>query len=267
LKRTKQLFDLYIHSGIHVALAVASFAGITFIHFDSAIELPLLLFAALCTIFGYNLTRIRNLYDLKRNIRNHFQTAVILLSGGGALWLAFDMPIEVVILAVSGGVFTLLYNGLFTSDRFLLREVTGIKIFLIALVWSGVTVLMPVLFIAKATIAEVLILFFQRFLFVMALTIPFDIRDVRTDDYQLATLPQVLGIKRARILGLLLITLVLFSELLFWPHTGNQTVVILLISVITVIAILNTRVRQHRYFAAFWVEGIPILWFLLLLVC
>jgi hypothetical protein len=266
LKRIKQLFDLYIHSSIHVALAVTSFAGITFIHFGREISTETLLFIGLCTIPGYNLTRFDSLNDLLQSRQNLFTAILTVCCLAGGLWMTFHLPTVVVVLAMAAGIVTLLYNGLFSHERTTLREVTGIKIFLIALVWTAVTVLMPAAMIEEAEGLQIFAESVQRFFFVIVLTIPFDIRDVRMDTYQLATIPQVIGIRNARYLGIMLLFLVLVPETFLQFHNDEYSLIMLSICILTGISILNTGVRQHRYFASFWIEGIPILWFAILLL-
>ena len=52
------------------------------------------------------------------------------------------------------------------------------------------------------------LLFFERFIFIMAITIPFDIRDMKADASEdMVTVPLYIGFKRARQLSLALVVL------------------------------------------------------------
>jgi 4-hydroxybenzoate polyprenyltransferase len=92
------------------------------------------------------------------------------------------------------------------------------------------------------------------------LTLPFDIRDARFDTYQLATIPQVIGIKRSRVFGVFLLSLVVLFEFLKTPLLIGQAFILVLISLLTAFFVMRSVVKQTQYYASFWVESIPIIW-------
>jgi len=94
-----------------------------------------------------------------------------------------------------------------------LRDLPSIKIFIIAFVWAIVTSLFPMQ-VSGVPINWLIVI--ERFLFVFAITIPFDIRDLRFDAENLNTIPQVFGIKKARYIGL--VALVIAEALLFYNY-------------------------------------------------
>ena len=101
------------------------------------------------------------------------------------------------------------------SHLFRLRDVPGLKIFLIAFVWSYVTEGLPALINGEPIYYLAL---FERFLFIFAITIPFDIRDVNYDASHLATIPQYFGINTAKCMALFAIftsELILFYRFFF----------------------------------------------------
>ena len=147
-----------------------------------------------------------------------------------------------------------------------LRQITGLKLFLVALVWAGVTVLLPVLDAGKDLSTEVWVLFLQRFLFIIALTIPFEIRDLKNDDLALGTVPQRMGIRGAKFLGLSLLFFVLQLNK-FISTWGCNELGVSAISVILAGLILFSNKKQHAYFASFWVEAVPVFWVILVLIC
>lgn len=102
---------------------------------------------------------------------------------------------------------------IFKSKR--LRDFPFIKIFLIALVWSWLTLAM-VSNRLNSTLCMLLII--ERILFFLAITIPFDIRDVIVDEsISVKTLIHKLGIKNSKLLalGLVLICFCLIGYLFF----------------------------------------------------
>ena len=53
----KRLFDFYLNSSIHVALAVCSLTWITLVDFNSGVDLNIIYFIFLATISGYNFVK------------------------------------------------------------------------------------------------------------------------------------------------------------------------------------------------------------------
>lgn len=88
-----------------------------------------------------------------------------------------------------------------------LREFPFMKIYLIAFSWVTITVLFPQLNEYKTEgVAWTAV---AHFFYVLAVTIPFDIRDIKYDSPSQKTIPQLLGVKGAK-------TMALFCLLLFW---------------------------------------------------
>lgn len=122
-----------------------------------------------------------------------------------------------------------------------LRAIAGLKVFLIAAVWALSVVGMPVLEYWSAGNAlhwnSVLLWGLLEVLFILAITLPFDIRDIKQDKhYDLKTIPVLLGEKYAQVLcygliGLHAISLFLLSAIfgpVIWRLIAMDIVVILL---------------------------------------
>ncbi|MBY0424525.1 MAG: UbiA family prenyltransferase, partial [Cytophagales bacterium] len=80
-----------------------------------------------------------------------------------------------------------------------LRDLPYMKIFSIAFVWSASTILLPMAkypeYVAFGHWAGI---FVERFVFVFAITIPFDIRDMEEDRKSgIKTIPLLLGVKHS----------------------------------------------------------------------
>jgi len=105
--------------------------------------------------------------------------------------------------------------------------------------------------------------FIQRMLLVLVLILPFEIRDMQWDDKGLRTLPQVLGVKVTRRLGMGLS--VIFFLLTFLKDELHQPEIVLrlILSVALIFALGSNKRLQSRYFVMFWVEAIPVFWFCL----
>lgn len=109
-----------------------------------------------------------------------------------------------------------------------LRDLPFIKIFLIAGVWSYVTVLLPLLEAGihlqmngiRSITHLILPSFLERALFIFIITLPFDLRDWKLDQHHaVKTVPTALGPKRTIYLGLCLLLCwsLIITALYPWP--------------------------------------------------
>jgi len=107
---------------------------------------------------------------------------------------------------------------------------------------------------------DVLLTSLQRFLLVIVLMLPFEIRDLNYDSLKLGTIPQKIGVKNTKIIGVLLL-MVFFFEL-----TGNSILSMLIMLVVTLLFLVFSSKNQSRYYSAFWVESLPVMWLVSLLM-
>lgn len=268
MKPLKILFDLYLKSSTHVSVAVVSFAAITYLNFNTKPDPDLLLFIFFGTVTGYNFVKYAAVAGFQHFSLSQPLRIIQIYSFFcfvGLMWFTLKLPADVLFAAGILGVINVLYAfPLFSGDN--LRSVTGIKIFIIALVWTGVTVLLPVLEAEMEFTVNHLMASLQRFLFVIVLTLPFDIRDLRFDTEQLGTIPQIFGVKTTRIIGITFLVIIFLLE--FFQSSANATEILILLVVVIITAYLLRKsvIRQTKYYASFWVEGIPILWLGLLML-
>ena len=128
------------------------------------------------------------------------------------------------------------------------------------------SVLIPLIEAEYAFDKKAMIIFVQRFFIVVAITLPFDIRDLKFDAQKLRTLPQVLGLKRTKQVGLFLLMLFLALEIFKAAEGEASFKVALVVALASLIAILRAKIDQHKYYSAFFVESIPIIWYILLII-
>lgn len=258
----KRLFNFYLNSSIHVALAVTSFTVITIYNLSLSVDLDLLFFVFFSTVIGYNITKYTGTHE-SPEAGSKPSIATIIFSLVSCLPLLYFMFLQswtIIFISVLMGLITISYSWPFLWRSSNLRDITGLKIFVIAFVWTIVTVILPVLSNGFDMNRNLVIEFVQRFIFVLVLTLPFDIRDVRFDTYQLSTIPQIIGIKRTRLIGVILLCLVVVFEFLKTPLFINQALVLVAISLLTAFFVMQSVVKQTQYYASFWVESVPIIW-------
>ena len=266
MKWFTKLFNFYINSSIHVALAVCALTLITLQEIDKPVSQKLILFIFFGTITGYNFVKYSGVARLHhRSLTDSLKVIQIFSFMCFAAWVYFilQLPFNFLLRCVPLGLLTLLYALPVFPKKKNLRRVPTLKIFVIAAVWAGATVYLPVVYHAILWDWDLFIVLFQRFLIVLALIIPFEIRDYKYDDAELGTIPQILGVVRTKLTGIVLligfVILAYFKDNLSYDYLYATLIITIILSVV----ILLTRKEQSRYFSSFWVEGIPILWWVL----
>jgi len=151
-----------------------------------------------------------------------------------------------------------------------LRDFPLIKVFLLASSWSLLTTTVPLLNIGYTDPASASLIFLERFLFVIAITIPFDIRDMEVDaGTGLRTLPHLLGVPRSKILAILLlffsaiIGIILFAQ---GVYPADMQPLYSIFIVITSLLIWGSRTGRSDYYYSGLLDGTMILLYLLLVI-
>ena len=258
-----QLFKFYINSSLHVAFAVGSFTVITCINFNISIDYSLLLFVFSSTVVAYNFVKYYTLFkSLKHSLSLKFIQVLSFLFLLIVIVCMFYLNMQSLVLFIILGVFTLLYSLPFLPQTKNLRDISGLKIFIIAFVWTGTTVLSPFFeqgLNHKLIETDLIWYTLSRFFLIIALTIPFEIRDHVLDSDDLKTLPQLVGVKSSKLIGGLLCVI---SLLCLNLGAGHIVLIELLLYIMVIIFITFTSTTNSVYYTSFWVESIPIFWLL-----
>lgn len=271
----KQIFNFYIDSSIHVALAVYALSLVTLLEFGIPYDEIVLYFIFFATITGYNFVKYFGLARFHhRSLTNWLKVIQVfsLLCFIGMCYFALKLEPMSLIVILAFGIVTFLYAIPFLPNKILydkhknLRNVSGLKVYIIALVWAGVTVVLPLLNNHVPLYADVVVASFQRFVFVAVLMFPFEIRDLNYDSLKLATIPQQIGVKKTKIVGVLLLMVFFFLEFLKPQLNVEHIVIVLITTFITLMFLIFANRNQGKYYSSFWVEGIPIYWLLLMLL-
>ena len=268
MKILKKLFDFYLNASIHVALAVYAFLRITEIYFNLPSNQNLNYFIFFGTITGYNFVKYAGVAKLHhRSLTDSLKVIQIFsfLCFLGLCYFAYQVPLETIYFIIPFIVLTVLYAVPFLSgfDK-TLREVSYLKIVVVALVWVGFSVLIPLVDAEKEITISVFLLMLQRFLIVVVLILPFDIRDVKFDAISLQTIPRKIGIQSTKRLGLILMIVALILEYLNFSIAWLKTP-FKLFFLLVVILLMRAKIEQSKYYSSFWVEALPIFWWLFLL--
>ncbi|WGK63580.1 hypothetical protein [Croceiramulus getboli] len=264
----KSFFDFYIQASIHVSIAVLSLIAITAHRFSLDLSSDFYFFVFCGSVTGYNFVKYAGVAGLHHRSLTRSLRAIqffSFLAFMGLLLTAYFLPRRLLLFCIPPAIFTFLYAVPFIAGKNL-RRVSGLKIFVIAAVWSWVTVILPVVAAGASFTSTVILFALQLLLFVTVLTLPFEIRDLRFDVQALGTIPQRFGLRTTKILGLS--GLLFFYVLFFFHKELSQELLIAAFMSCVVLGILlwKSTTDQSKYFAAFWVEAIPVLWYLSLLL-
>ncbi len=269
-----------VYSNIYVSVATAALVKVSELLLD--IEgWTVAGFLFFSTLFAYNFQRlykqvghIREKSDYHLWIHRNRIGLIILTSVSALLVLFFALQLNIYVwlCLVPLGIISLLYPvHLFKRNgkKYRLRDIPGIKLFLIALVWAFATVYISALNNFAIIERRVYLLLVQRFLFVLAITIPFDIRDVNFDREILHTLPQTFGVIKARniaLLAILLFGLTSVAQYLYADVNLYQFAALLLTTVVTAILIQKSTPNRPNYYYTIFMEGTSILMLLFVLL-
>ncbi len=268
MQLASKIFQFYVNASIHVAIAVCSLVGVTMLEYDLKFSDKIWGFVFFGTITGYNFVKYAGIASIHRKrLKDSLKSNQLFsfLSFFGMIFFGAQLSVKVLIATAIFAAFTFFYAVPLMKYKSL-RSLGGIKIFIVAMVWAGVTVIIPMVAAGITLNMDCWITFFQRFLIVIALTLPFEIRDLQYDIASLQTLPQILGLKKTKILGIVLLFGVLLLDGFKDEFTYQNFTSLILICLLIGGLLIFSKERQTKYFAAFWVESIPVLWIAFLLI-
>lgn len=263
MKLFKRIFDFYLDASIHVAFAVFCLVWLTGIILDVPIDSDLAFFLFFGTIASYNFIKygleaekyilVANRYH--KNIQ--FFSFVALAFG---LYHAYFLNLETWVGLGALAFLTGLYALPVLPKAKNLRSLSGFKVFPVALVWAGATVILPVLEIMGNLNWDDWVEAVQRFIIVLVLLLPFEIRDLQYDSLALRTIPQRFGIKVTKAIGITWIVILFLITFLKDDVEFLDLIIKIIISLTLVLVISLTGKDRSKYYASFWVEALPIFW-------
>lgn len=158
------------------------------------------------------------------------------------------------------------------EKKFGLRNIPGLKLLLITLVWTMSCVLLPILeaqarHLTTITLHDTTLLIARQFLFIAALAIPFDIRDIFEDkQFGLKTIAVAWGEKNAYLFCLLLLGG--YTLLLYLSGTEKFNIDFWALSVSAVLTgwlIFKSKWERNEYYYFFLLDGVLVMQYLLVI--
>lgn len=266
MESIKRLFDFYLNGSIHVAIALISLVLMTNHMFDIPLDWGMLGFAFFGTIFAYNFIKYEVFFRKRKPWRRELKAILILslLALSASVYFFFYLESITQIAAVIFFGLTVLYTIPVFARQSNIRNWSGVKIYIVAICWSGVTTLLPLLNAGTAVFSDVILKFSQRFVLIIVLILIFEIIDLKNDDPALETVPQQIGVKRTKLLGLLLLMPFYFLEFFKTTVDTHQLLINAILVVVTALFLIFAHPNRSRYYTDFWVESLPVFWLFLL---
>lgn len=221
------IFRFLVFSNFWISIAAAGYSMLTVYQLDLEVPSGFYWFVGCCTLCSYCLQRYLQFSyrKKKQSIRQNWLVGnrlyvggTILAAGiaGAILGLTILTPVQILCFIPISLI------SMFYSIRVLgrskkskrsksqgLRGLPGVKIFMVAISWSFLCGLMPIWIsgFSGMDLLQIILVCLEKLFFIIAITIPFDIRDLKYDQVSNNTIPQVFGATRSIYIanGLLLV--------------------------------------------------------------
>jgi len=282
LKSTvRNVLDFLLFSNIFIGLCAAAQAGLTYhlIHAECDKYVLGLLFCSTLSLYNFSMFLAKPQHPLKSPFRRvrwiftnyRFMTTITLIAVVSLIPLGLFLTPASQVLMFFLGVIAVAYNlPLFSvgDKKFGLRNIPGLKLFLIALIWSLSCVLLPILETGMPIpSSDTLVLIAKRFLFIAAITVPFDIRDLFQDrSNDLKTIPVVFGERKAYLFCQLLLLIYLSLLFLFTKSIDADFIGITLTIILTGWLIFKSNFKKNEYYYFLFLDGTMILQLVMVMV-
>lgn len=270
-----KLIKILVYSNFVVSLSVGVLTSACASLFNNKHPFIIGIVALLSTFFIYNIQRILRLKGIGEDSserllwikRNALQllglSSLSVLSCLVLYFFVLGVEWDILFLGISA-IFGILYAFEFTPNVEGLRDVPYIKIYLIAILWAMVTVIWP--YIRDLSYDFPFALLFSVFFYILACTVPFDIRDVYYDDQQKRTIPQIFGQLGAKIIAVIFLVVSVVCLLSIASNLFSQIWFYLAYLGMFILIIFSNEQRPELYFSGgidFWIVTYGILIFML----
>lgn len=190
-------------TNLFIALAAAASTLVTYAFYDSPPDYNLVTFIFFATLFTYNIQRRLGSLEVSDTHRKT-KTAFIAIALIGMISFGLRLSIIELIGLSIAGVLSIGYAVPcipFKGKLWTIREIPYMKIWVIVLAWIAGTSIVPLIAVVNLSAFDdrisTALFIIQQGAFILALTVPFDVRDLRADYPSFRTLPMVMGVGKA----------------------------------------------------------------------
>lgn len=268
-----KLINFLLYSNIYIALCAVAMTAQTLylLELNPRASLPLLGLVFFSTLAIYALHRLVSLSKVDKelkverfNIIGSYKSHVQIYAAIGVLgaavaffWLQLATQVVLLLPALLSIAYVLPFIG---RKKLRLRDVNFVKIFLVALVWAYVTVLLPLIEYGLSLNSTLLLMCLERALFIFIITLPFDLRDRELDLRNgVLTIPTKIGTKDT--LYLAAICLLVWVGLVAFLYANDWRVVLglLLSGGSTGVLVYYSPQQKHDYYFTALMDGTMLL--------
>ncbi len=265
----QSIVNFYIYSSIHISIVATLFCAETYFYVCHEIDLMYLGLVFSSTLLVYSLHRIIGISKIKSDLiqgrykiilqyKSHLKVyaAIALI---GLLFFVVMSPMSYLYFLIPLGFISLLYTLPLLSNNNRLRDINYIKIFLIAIVWAGVTISPVIISDQPVDIFVLSLLSIEKLIYIIAITLPFDIRDIRIDTSLVTkTIPQVIGVSKTYILigTLVLIGFLLYACSAFISNLSSVIPYIIAAYLLSIIALYVSKGKKSDYYYSGLLDGV-----------
>ncbi|RMG82613.1 MAG: hypothetical protein D6714_11060 [Bacteroidetes bacterium] len=274
----ERLIDLIFYSNLWIAVcALAMTLQTELLIAHRLVFGPMAGFVFFSTLFLYAIHRIVGLFKVqpftekgRYKVISNYKSHILIyagLAGLAGFYYFIQLSRLVQCTLLLPGAISLGYVLPFLGGKKRLRDIGLIKIFLIAIVWAWVTVLLPAIELEAIADPAVWIMALERALFIFAITLPFDIRDLSVDAHnQVPTIPAKIGIPRTRKLGIYLLLAMIFLVNINYQigfYEGRAAIALIVSAVYSGMLVYFSDPNRHDYYYTGAVDGTMLVQFLL----
>jgi len=264
----KSIIQFCINSNIWVAFCVLGLVFSTEILLETA-NFKISQFVFFSTIVAYNFQRtIRMKKEHEHSSKawlDKNRRAIYILMFLAALinlYLFFGFKSSTQLAILFAGTISVFYP-------FGIRKIPFAKIFIISFVWAVSAMLLLVLENNIPISQNIIWKFTSLFLFVFAITIPFDIRDIGYDSQDIITIPLFFGAQKAKniaIFSLFICGIIAFFQYVEMSLIMPHLLALIFLYILASIFIQKSDKSNGKMFFYFWVESLSLVSYFLLVI-
>jgi len=224
------------------------------------------IFLFFSTLFVYNLFRILSPKEECKTwySKNYYYTkSLVVISFIVTIISLYFIDIQFLYILIIAGILSFFYASPFMEigkTSFNLRKFWFLKSIIVSLVWMLTTSVFPLLEFGAGN--EQLLLFpIEKFLFILGITIPYDIKDMKEDKaVGIKTMAMKFGIKRTKWISNFFLFIGMILAMLIYEQEFYSTILVYVIAMF-----LNIKLNEEKdeFWYTFLIDGTIILYFVI----
>ena len=245
------------------------FAAETYFFVCHEIDILYLGLVFCATLFIYSIHRIIGISKLNSNLidgrykiilkyRSHLK-----IYGGialiGIIFFLISSTFRYLFFLVPLGIVSVLYTLPILTNHRRLRDYNYVKIYLIAIVWAGIATGQIMTSGSSISYLILILLFIEKVIYIIAITLPFDIRDLDIDlSLETKTIPQSIGVQKTYrlIYALLTLGMALYVIACMIDNQMQAIPYILIAYAISIIAVYLSKGNKSDYYYSGILDGV-----------